>query len=129
VERAGQRARPRRCCRRLPPREAATAPAPRPRRILRLLPRDLIGDGADRFERGADVFGSRTGRRRRRRRPHPPPPPPPPSAPPLPFTFIGKSLENGVWEVYLARGDRTYIVRRRPSSTAPTASTPSRRRS
>ena len=48
--------------------------------------------------------------------PPPPPPapapaPPPPSAPPLPFTFIGKSLQDGVWQVYLARGDRTYLVR------------------
>ncbi|OON63782.1 hypothetical protein B0920_10645 [Massilia sp. KIM] len=41
----------------------------------------------------------------------PPPPPPPPSAPPLPFTFIGKSLQDGVWQVYLARGERAYLVR------------------
>jgi len=41
----------------------------------------------------------------------PPPPPPPPTAPPLPFTFIGKSVSDGVWEVYLARGARTYVVR------------------
>jgi hypothetical protein len=29
----------------------------------------------------------------------------------LPFTFIGKSVAAGNWEVYLARGDRTYVVR------------------
>jgi hypothetical protein len=51
----------------------------------------------------------------------PPPPPPPaprvvaapppkPTAPPLPFTYIGKKLENGNWEAYLARGTETYIV-------------------
>ncbi|MET3106036.1 hypothetical protein AAKU67_000513 [Oxalobacteraceae bacterium GrIS 2.11] len=39
-----------------------------------------------------------------------PPPPPPPTAPPLKFTFVGKKFEDGVWEVYLARGDETYIT-------------------
>ena len=43
--------------------------------------------------------------------PPPPPPPPPPSAPPLPFTFLGKAVGDGRWEVFLARGDKTYIVR------------------
>jgi hypothetical protein len=80
--------------------------------ILRLRPREtLIGDGADRF--GAtdnDVFA------RQDWTPPPPPPapappPPPPSAPPLPFTYLGKSVGDGAWEVYLARGERTYIVR------------------
>ncbi|UUZ55500.1 hypothetical protein LP419_07470 [Massilia sp. H-1] len=40
-----------------------------------------------------------------------PPPPPPPMAPPLPFTFLGKAVADGSWEVYLARGDKTFIVR------------------
>jgi hypothetical protein len=40
-----------------------------------------------------------------------PPPPPPPMAPPLPFSFLGKKSEAGAWEVYLARGDLSYIVR------------------
>lgn len=40
-----------------------------------------------------------------------PPPPPPPMAPPLPFSFLGKKAEAGAWEVYLARGDLSYIVR------------------
>ena len=39
------------------------------------------------------------------------PPPPPPMAPPLNFAFLGKKWEAGVWEVYLARGDTSYIVR------------------
>ncbi|GGE67525.1 hypothetical protein [Massilia psychrophila] len=43
--------------------------------------------------------------------PSPPPPPPPPSAPPLPFTFLGKAVSNGQWEVFLARGSETLIVR------------------
>lgn len=33
-----------------------------------------------------------------------------PSAPALPFTVIGKKFERGQWEVYLARGDQTYIA-------------------
>ena len=32
-------------------------------------------------------------------------------APPLPFTLVGKANENGVWEVYLARAGKTYIVK------------------
>lgn len=38
-------------------------------------------------------------------------PPPPPTAPPLPYTYLGKMAEEGVWEVFLARGEQTYIVR------------------
>lgn len=45
--------------------------------------------------------------------PPPPPPPPPPKAPPLPFTMLGKKLQDGAWQVFLAKGDRTYIVRDR----------------
>ncbi len=37
--------------------------------------------------------------------------PPAPSAPPLPFTVIGKKLEGGVWEVYLAKGDASFIAK------------------
>lgn len=32
-------------------------------------------------------------------------------APPLPFTVLGKKLQNGVWEVYLAHGERTLVAR------------------
>lgn len=48
---------------------------------------------------------------------NPPPPPPPPAvvpapmAPPLPFAFLGKKLEGQSWEVYLSRGEQTFIVR------------------
>lgn len=34
-----------------------------------------------------------------------------PAAPPLPYTYLGKKLENGEWEVYLARGERTLVAR------------------
>ena len=39
------------------------------------------------------------------------PPPPPPTAPPLRMTFLGKKFEDGVWEVYLAQGENSYVVR------------------
>ncbi|HWW72107.1 MAG TPA: hypothetical protein VN089_19365 [Duganella sp.] len=42
-----------------------------------------------------------------------PPPPPPPSAPAVPYKFLGKKLEDGVWEVYLARDDQTFVARER----------------
>lgn len=76
--------------------------------ILTLVARDvLIGDGKD---GQGDPFG------RHDWTPPPPPPqpaapPPPPSAPPLPFTVIGKAVADGTWEVYLIRGERTYVVR------------------
>lgn len=98
----------------------ATAPAPAPARlvtaskpvaaaeVLALVPRDRLmeqGTGS-----GGGVFGVQNWT------PPPPPPPkpappPPPTAPPLPFTYLGKVLENGVWEVFLARGGETLIVR------------------
>ncbi|VVE24692.1 hypothetical protein [Pandoraea anhela] len=50
----------------------------------------------------------------------PPPPAPssapvpvaplPPTAPPMPFTYLGKAQAAGAWEVYLARGEKTFIV-------------------
>jgi hypothetical protein len=80
--------------------------------ILRLLPRHALVDGNG-LTKGADVFGSRDWTPPPPPPPAPvaPPPPPPPSAPPLPFTLIGKANENGVWEVYLARAGKTYIVK------------------
>jgi len=81
--------------------------------ILRLLPRaQLVGEQGDAVMAGADgMFGTQTFT------PPPPPPPkppppPPPVAPPLPYTFIGKAVSDGAWEVFLARGpERTLIVR------------------
>ena len=80
--------------------------------ILRLLPRHVLVD-AKGVKEGADVFGSRDWTPPPPPPPKPvaPPPPPPPTAPPLPFTLIGKANENGVWEVYLARASKTYIVK------------------
>jgi hypothetical protein len=38
-------------------------------------------------------------------------PPPAPTAPALPFTYIGKKLEGAVWEVYVARGEQSFVLR------------------
>jgi hypothetical protein len=41
----------------------------------------------------------------------PPSPPPPPVAPPVPFKYIGKKLEDGKWEVFVTIGNQAYVVR------------------
>ena len=95
-----------------PARNAGAAPEAA---ILRLTERALlIGEDDDRLGGGATVFGSQNwtppppppivDKRR-------PPPPPPPVAPALPFTYLGKAAAEGSWEVFLARGDKTYNVR------------------
>jgi hypothetical protein len=82
--------------------------------ILPLVPRArLVGESGDAaFASGEGVF---MGQNWNPPPPPPPPPsntpPPPPMAPPMPFTFIGKALADGTWEVFLARGDKTYSVR------------------
>jgi hypothetical protein len=99
-------------------RTPAVAVAPQPAAgeasILRLVPRaTLIGEaGEAAFRSGEGVFLGQNWN------PPPPPapsgpvaPPPPPSAPPLPFTAIGKAVTDGQWEVYLARGEQTYVVK------------------
>ena len=84
--------------------------------ILPLVPRAvLIGESDEAMGGGASVFGQQNWT------PPPPPPtpgaqqqappPPPPMAPPLPFTYLGKAAAAGQWEVFLAIGEKTYIVR------------------
>lgn len=105
------------------PVAVAAAPAPRAGKdakpqaevaILRLTPRAmLVGEsGEATFASGEGVFQGQNW--------NPPPPPPPPAsnapppapvAPPMPFTVIGKAVADGAWEVYLARGDKTYVVK------------------
>jgi hypothetical protein len=41
----------------------------------------------------------------------PAPPPPRPQAPPLPFAYMGKLIEEGRIVVFLTQGDRNHIVR------------------
>lgn len=89
------------------PRPAARHAAPRPGgqaaiRLDKLKRTPLEGEVAD-------LFKSKTWYV-----PPPPPkpaPPPPPSAPPLPFTYMGKLLEDGKVTVFLARQDRNYLAR------------------
>lgn len=45
------------------------------------------------------------------RRNSPPPPPQPPQAPPLPFAYMGKLVEDGKTVVFLTKQDRNLIVR------------------
>ena len=76
--------------------------------IARLVPRDvLIGKGPG---AGADSLFARQDWTPPPPPPPQPAPPPPPTAPPLPFAVIGKSLEDGKWQVFLASGDRTHIA-------------------
>ena len=82
--------------------------------IMRLIPRAaLIGEGDEAMGGSADVFGRQDWTPPPPPAPAPvaPPPPPPPSAPPLPFTYLGKAAADGSWEVFLSRGDKTYVVR------------------
>lgn len=41
----------------------------------------------------------------------PPPPPPPPMAPPLPYRYLGKWLEDGRLVVFLRSGNRSVLVK------------------
>jgi hypothetical protein len=94
---------------------APAAPRPGETSILRLVPREeLIGDaGEGSFKSKDGVFGGQSWN------PPPPPPtaaelrpapPPPPTAPPLPFQYLGKAAADGQWEVYLGRGEQTFVV-------------------
>lgn len=80
-----------------------------------LVPRDQLfarADDTPNAEKKAtrDLFSTRSWN------PPPPPPPPeqpapPPVAPPLPYTFLGKKLEGDAWEVFLAKGEQTFVAR------------------
>lgn len=89
---------------------ASAAAASREPMILALQARDTLIGGASTDRPARGLFGSQSWT------PPPPPPPkppppPPPTAPPLPFVYLGKKMEDGKWEVYLSRGERVYIVR------------------
>jgi hypothetical protein len=83
--------------------------------ILRLVPRsELIGEAGEAAFEGNDLFAGQNLNPPPPPPPEPsgpPPPPPAPTAPPLPFTVLGKALADGAYEVYLAQGERTYVVR------------------
>jgi hypothetical protein len=89
------------------PRKGKVKPEPT---ILVLLSRKELIGGASIANKTDTLFASQSWV------PPPPPPvkpsaPPPPTAPAMPFTFIGKKLEDAVWEVYLTKGEQTFIVR------------------
>jgi hypothetical protein len=91
------------------PARTVAAPASPPA-ILPLRARSELMGGVDDPEQV--LFGSHSWT------PPPPPPveakvepPPKPVAPPLPFIYLGRKLENGKWEAFLARGGDTYVVR------------------
>lgn len=60
-----------------------------------------------------DPFGTQSmaSPQQRQQAAAPPPPPPPPQAPPLPFTYMGKWVEQGKVTIFLARGDHHVAVR------------------
>jgi hypothetical protein len=78
-----------------------------------LIPRDtLIVSRKANTPTGKQLFASGSWT------PPPPPvkpmpvlPPPPPTAPALPFAFIGKKLEAGAWEVFLSRGEQSFVAK------------------
>lgn len=84
--------------------------------IQRLLPRDALNEADVKLARSLEnsPFESKTWT------PIPPPPPPtpivvnvappPPTAPPLPFVFLGKLVSADGIEVFLARGESTFVV-------------------
>lgn len=83
--------------------------------IRRLIPREeLIGaTGDDAFGSAGGVFAGQSlnaPAAQQQAEAGPPPVPPAPTAPPLPFTVLGKGIADGAYEVYLARGDRTYVI-------------------
>jgi hypothetical protein len=39
-------------------------------------------------------------------------PPPPPTAPPMPFVYVGKKLEAGMWEIFLSNGTDIRVARK-----------------
>ncbi|MDC7707925.1 hypothetical protein [Vogesella indigofera] len=43
--------------------------------------------------------------------PPPPPKPAPPKPPPLPFTYLGKAVDDGQVSVFVAQGDRNLVVK------------------
>jgi len=101
----------------LPRADTATVPASRDSSATEAVP-ELQLDKLSRRARptsASDPFEARSWEelaRAEARRSAPPPPPPPPQAPPLPFVYLGKLIEEGGRvTVFLTKQDRNYIVR------------------
>ncbi len=94
---------------------AASAPAPSPagETVVALVSRaQLLGAAVARPDTPLDPFSTR--------RWNPPAPAPrpvsaapvaPPAPPLLPYAYLGKKLESGQWEVFLSRGEHSFVVR------------------
>ncbi len=85
---------------------AATTPAPSAVDMERLRQRSGSRDFGDISHNFGDIFPSRSWQ------PPPAPPvkPPPPRAPPLPFTFFGRMVEDGKTVIFLAQKDQIFAV-------------------
>lgn len=88
-----------------PPQAVALAPELRLDKLARRTHQEPAGD----------LFAARSwealAREEARRNAPPPPPPPKPQAPPLPFAYMGKLVEDGRVTVFLTNGERNWIVR------------------
>jgi hypothetical protein len=84
--------------------------------IQRLLPRDALNEADVKLARPLENSPFESKSWTPLPTPQPPAPPvvsvapPPPTAPPLPFIFLGKSVSADGFEVFLARGESTFVV-------------------
>ena len=111
VERQGSRpvssARVQASAERSLPATVAAEPARIPELELgRLAPRLPAETSTDLFGRSWRELEAEDARRNA-----PQPAPPPPQAPPLPFAYLGKLFDAGTTVIFLAKGDRNYVVR------------------
>lgn len=96
--------------------EERAAPRAAPREALPPLDIALLGaraSGASVRDLFPAVNWERKAREEEARRnpPSKPAPPRPPQAPPVPFTYLGKLVEDGKATVFLVQGERNLIVR------------------
>ena len=77
--------------------------------LVELIPREELIDVSETGTLASrDLFSGRSWT------PAPPPAlalePAAPTAPPLPFTYLGKQLEDKQWRVFLGQADQTFVV-------------------
>jgi hypothetical protein len=92
----------------VPPAPAATATVAAVTTFVEPAPADNAPPLRERFDaQAADAFAPRNWQ--------PPPPPPPkpepPKAPPLPFKYLGKVMQEGEVMAFLGHGARTHLAR------------------
>jgi hypothetical protein len=92
-----------------PAKSSTSTPGPDPTDVALLQPRTAY------LEPGADAFppfrpASAIVPVSRPPESEPEPAPVAPVAPPVPFNVIGKKVEGGRWEVYLAKGETTFVA-------------------